>query len=221
MMGWGGIEPHLRTLAAKADPSATKVRFIPPAPQQELCDWSAGAALGVIPYENTCLNHWFCTPNKLWEYPSSGVPVIASAFPELRRPIDTAGIGMLLPSPLNERTLHDLIAGLSATDHRRMKAACRRFVETEHWEVFADRLVRAYREWLAVPTPIQHVLFWGGLRGALALALALGLPPDMPQANEIVRVTFAVVAFSVFVQGLTMGPLLRRLGEVPASMKTS
>ena len=73
------------------------------------------------------------------------------------------------------------------------------------------------RSHLRVTAPHQHVLFWGGLRGALALALALGLPSDMPQANEIVRVTFAVVAFSVFVQGLTMGPLLRRLGEVPAN----
>ena len=77
------------------------------------------------------------------------------------------------------------------------------------------------RSRLRITMPHQHVLFWGGLRGALALALALGLPPDMPQANEIVRVTFAVVAFSVFVQGLTMGPLLRRLGEVPDNMKTS
>ena len=72
------------------------------------------------------------------------------------------------------------------------------------------------RSHLRVTMPHQHVLFWGGLRGALALALALGLPAGMPQANEIVRVTFAVVAFSVFVQGLSMGPLLRRLGEVPA-----
>jgi len=69
---------------------------------------------------------------------------------------------------------------------------------------------------LRIAVKHQHVMFWGGLRGALALALALGLPPDMPHANEIVRVTFAVVAFSVFVQGLTMGPLLRWLGEVPA-----
>ena len=61
----------------------------------------------------------------------------------------------------------------------------------------------------------RHVLFWGGLRGALALALALGLPPGVPHRGEIVTVAFAVVAFSVFVQGLTMTPLLRRLGELP------
>jgi monovalent cation:H+ antiporter, CPA1 family len=60
----------------------------------------------------------------------------------------------------------------------------------------------------------QHVLFWGGLRGALALALSLSLPEDLPRRDVIVVITFAVVAFSVFVQGLTMAPLLRRLGLV-------
>jgi CPA1 family monovalent cation:H+ antiporter len=66
-----------------------------------------------------------------------------------------------------------------------------------------------------VPLRHQHVLFWGGLRGALALALALGLPVQMPQRDEVIAVTFAVVAFSILVQGLTVGPLLSRLNEIP------
>ncbi len=61
----------------------------------------------------------------------------------------------------------------------------------------------------------QHVLFWGGLRGALALALALALPTEMPGREDIITISFAVVAFSIFVQGLTMTPLLRRMGEIP------
>jgi CPA1 family monovalent cation:H+ antiporter len=61
----------------------------------------------------------------------------------------------------------------------------------------------------------QHVLFWGGLRGALALALALGIPNDLPYRREIILVTFGVVAFSIFAQGLTMTPFLRRLGQIP------
>ncbi|MCW5960523.1 MAG: cation:proton antiporter [Pyrinomonadaceae bacterium] len=60
----------------------------------------------------------------------------------------------------------------------------------------------------------QHVMFWGGLRGALALALALGIPESVPYRSEILTVTFGVVAFSVFAQGLTMTPLLRRLGQL-------
>ncbi len=66
-----------------------------------------------------------------------------------------------------------------------------------------------------VPLPYQNVLFWGGLRGALALALALGLPVNLPQREEVIAVSFAVVAFSVLVQGLSVKPLLHRLSEAP------
>lgn len=61
----------------------------------------------------------------------------------------------------------------------------------------------------------QHAMFWGGLRGALALALALGLPEDFPRRQAVLAASFAVVAFSVLVQGMTMGPLLRKVGELP------
>jgi CPA1 family monovalent cation:H+ antiporter len=60
----------------------------------------------------------------------------------------------------------------------------------------------------------QHILFWGGLRGALALALALGLPTEMAEREAIITVAFAVVAFSIFVQGISIKPLMRRLGEI-------
>ena len=62
----------------------------------------------------------------------------------------------------------------------------------------------------------QHILVWGGLRGALGLALALGLPPEIVGRQEIIAVAFAVVAFSILVQGLTITPLMRRLGEFKA-----
>lgn len=71
------------------------------------------------------------------------------------------------------------------------------------------------RSSLRVTWKHQHILFWGGLRGAVALALALGLPPTIPLREEIISISFAVVAFSVFVQGLTMVPFLRRMGEIP------
>lgn len=61
----------------------------------------------------------------------------------------------------------------------------------------------------------QHVLFWGGLRGALALALCLSLPRALPMRDEIVIATFGVVVFSVIVQGLTMPRLLLRLAFLP------
>ena len=58
----------------------------------------------------------------------------------------------------------------------------------------------------------QHVLFWGGLRGALSMALVLGLNQNFPQRETLVAATFGVVLFSLLVQGTTIGPLLKRLG---------
>ncbi|MEO7178053.1 MAG: cation:proton antiporter, partial [Allosphingosinicella sp.] len=94
--------------------------------------------------------------------------------------------------------------------------------------VLVGRLVAVYplsasfaASGLRLPASYQHVLFWGGLRGALALALALALPETVPERSEIIVVAFAVVAFSIFVQGLTMPRLIRRLGltcaEAPAN----
>lgn len=68
------------------------------------------------------------------------------------------------------------------------------------------------RSRLRVPVAEQHILFWGGLRGALALALALAVPASVAEREAILVVAFAVVAFSIFVQGLTMPLLMRQLG---------
>jgi CPA1 family monovalent cation:H+ antiporter len=63
-----------------------------------------------------------------------------------------------------------------------------------------------------VPARHQHVLVWGGLRGALALALALAIPASVPERGAIVAAAFAVVAFSIFAQGITMPWMIRALG---------
>ena len=68
------------------------------------------------------------------------------------------------------------------------------------------------RSRLSISRGYQHVLFWGGLRGALALALVLTIPGNLPGRGEIVVTAFAVVAFSIFVQGTTMPLLVRKLG---------
>ncbi|MGB9332742.1 MAG: sodium:proton antiporter [Steroidobacteraceae bacterium] len=68
-----------------------------------------------------------------------------------------------------------------------------------------------------VGAPQQHALLWGGLRGALGLALVLSIPASFPWRRPIVVVTFAVVAFSIIIQGLTCRPLLRRACRTDAA----
>ena len=65
---------------------------------------------------------------------------------------------------------------------------------------------------LKIDIRYQHILVWGGLRGALALALALAVPDSVPEKSAIIVAAFAVVAFSIFAQGLTMPVLIKTLG---------
>ncbi|MGO4514992.1 cation:proton antiporter [Terriglobus sp. 2YAB30_2] len=56
------------------------------------------------------------------------------------------------------------------------------------------------------------ILTWGGLRGALAVALALSLPQEPAgERNLLLAATYITVVFSILVQGLTISPLLRRM----------
>ncbi|MGD8632470.1 MAG: Na+/H+ antiporter [Anaerolineales bacterium] len=65
----------------------------------------------------------------------------------------------------------------------------------------------------AIPDRWRHVLFWGGLRGAIALALALSIPADFgPERQILIEMTYGVVLFSLVVQGMSMNTVLKRLG---------
>ena len=63
-----------------------------------------------------------------------------------------------------------------------------------------------------IPFRWQHVLVAGGIRGALALALALSLGRTFPYREQILAMTFGVVAFTIVGQGLAIRPLLSILG---------
>lgn len=72
-----------------------------------------------------------------------------------------------------------------------------------------------------LPIAWRHLLFWGGLRGSISMALALSLPATLPAREGIVIATFGVVLFTLIVQGLTIEPLVRLLKIKPTKDKLS
>lgn len=68
-----------------------------------------------------------------------------------------------------------------------------------------------------LPTAWLHVIFWGGLRGAVAVALALSLPSDVPQRDVLQGLVFGVVLFTLLVQGTTASRLLHLVGVTRGS----
>jgi CPA1 family monovalent cation:H+ antiporter len=66
--------------------------------------------------------------------------------------------------------------------------------------------------------PKQIILWWSGLRGSVAIALALSIPTTLPERETLVAAVFGVVLFTLLVQGLTIKPLLQwlnLLGDQP------
>jgi CPA1 family monovalent cation:H+ antiporter len=68
---------------------------------------------------------------------------------------------------------------------------------------------RSARSW-----PETTVISWAGMRGAVSLAAALALPQDFPDRDLVVFLAFAVIVATLIGQGLTLPPLIRRLGVV-------
>ncbi|HET9033130.1 MAG TPA: sodium:proton antiporter [Dokdonella sp.] len=66
----------------------------------------------------------------------------------------------------------------------------------------------------ALPTGAWQVLTWGGLRGGISVALALSLPLG-PERNVVLALTYAVVVFSILVQGLSIGKVVRHAARGP------
>ncbi|GHO92527.1 hypothetical protein KSF_025750 [Reticulibacter mediterranei] len=60
----------------------------------------------------------------------------------------------------------------------------------------------------------RFVIFWSGLRGALSLALVLALPLEIPERDTLIFATYAVVLFTLLVQGFSLRLLLKRLPSV-------
>nr|WP_250808129.1 sodium:proton antiporter [Neorhizobium tomejilense] len=63
-----------------------------------------------------------------------------------------------------------------------------------------------------------RIMTWGGVRGGVSVALALSLPYTESKPL-IMMATYVVVVFSIIVQGLTIGPLVKRISHEPGGMK--
>jgi CPA1 family monovalent cation:H+ antiporter len=66
-------------------------------------------------------------------------------------------------------------------------------------------IMRRFREF---SPKVVTILTWGGLRGGISVALALSLPPGKNR-ELILAITYIIVVFSIIVQGLTIGKLVK------------
>lgn len=144
LLGDGQLWHSLQRLVAQRG-LQEQVHLHPAVAQAELLAVTAAADAGVIPYQGICLNNYYCTPNKLFEFVAAGLPILASDLPELRRLVEDQQIGRVadLGTPA---TIATAIADFFA-DEQRLQRWRDNLLEVRRelsWEREGERLKRIY-----------------------------------------------------------------------------
>ncbi len=149
-LGFGDRE----TLDALADEPrfGGRLHVLEAVPPSELLGWVAGADVDIIALQHSTLNHYLCTPNKLWESLAVGVPVVVSDFPVMRKIVldDPGGPLGAVCDPSDPASVAEAARSLLECSHEErvaMRARCLRAAHDRwNWESESARLIELYAD---------------------------------------------------------------------------
>ena len=145
----GEFSPRIVGDSLKALPGWVSIRYHGQVSREEVANLLSNARAGLVLF-HPLPNHVDAQPNKMFEYMSAGLPVIASDFPLWRRIIDGEGCGLLV-DPLNPKAIAEAIRWV--LDHpaeaeamgRRGRQAVKR---TYNWDAEATKIIDLYEKLL-------------------------------------------------------------------------
>lgn len=148
-LGDGPLKGQLKDHVAK-EGLADRVRFISKVDPSVLLDYTASADIGVTLLEDTCLNHRFALPNKLFEYLMAGLPVLASDLPEIRKVVNRFEVGELVHPSIPDSVATGLMKLVADAELRNSyKQNIPAVFETFSWEQASQEYVSRYKELLS------------------------------------------------------------------------
>jgi len=108
ILGDGPVKSGLLNYA-RANRLEDRVYFHAAVPQDRLPYYTEAADGGIIPYQGFCLNNYYCTPNKLFEFISAALPILATDLPEIAKFVQSNKIGIVgnMESPIKIAALID------------------------------------------------------------------------------------------------------------------
>lgn len=114
-----------------------------------LLNYTKDADLGIHPIPNTCLNNYYCTPNKIMEYIMAGVPVLASDFPEIRKILLDKKIGDVFNyADINDisNKINKLLSIENLELYSMMKKDCYYVKQNKYnWRIEKNKLIDIYK----------------------------------------------------------------------------
>lgn len=125
----------------------SRVALVGRVPADRVPAYMALGHVGVVIYQNTCRNNYYCAPNKLYDYCAVDVPVVGSDFSGVRSVVESFGVGELF-DPTDPRAIAAAIERLLAdpATYAARKEAASRLREHLNWEQQEAKLLRLYAE---------------------------------------------------------------------------
>jgi glycosyltransferase involved in cell wall biosynthesis len=159
LLGEGELQGKLERLAARNGLS-DRVLFAKFVPYAEVPALIRSADIGIVPYEHYGLNHYLCSPSKLFHYIAAGLPVVCSDFPFLRRIVLGEGIGVVF-DPADPGSIAQAIRSLTASEAgERARARLRSLGDRYSWEREEQKLLGVYATLQDSAIPPRRELAW-------------------------------------------------------------
>lgn len=139
-MGMGGLENEIKEMAARHD----NIHYHPMIKSDQLPEISSSADYGIFFAPNASKNHWFCLPNKIFEYVTSGLPVIVSPLFEVEKLVNGEKLGFVA-NDFSPDALFELIKGINHKPTNEMRNYIREIHRTKlNWQIEEKTLYEVY-----------------------------------------------------------------------------
>ncbi|MBM7661614.1 glycosyltransferase involved in cell wall biosynthesis [Bacillus mesophilus] len=141
-MGMG----HLKDFVKNEAQLNKNIHFLDAVPPSEVLDYTVSADIGVSLIENSCLNYYYSLPNKVFEYIMSGLPVIVSDLPEMKRIVEENNCGVAVE--ISTEGFKESISNLLEEDLNAYKKNSLAAAKKYNWEIQEQVLLNLYRDLL-------------------------------------------------------------------------
>lgn len=138
-MGFGELSALIQQYASKHG----NIHIRAAVPVDQILKYTSSADVGCVLFENTCLNYYYCLPNKFFEYMASGLPVIASDFPDLKGFVHRYDSGWTLAP--ESQPLLEWVNSVTRPEIEAKIPGALRCSRENTWEEEAKRLVEAFK----------------------------------------------------------------------------
>ncbi len=143
-LGGGPLKSQLQTEVSKLN-LEDRVHFLDSVPNERLLSFTKDATIGVSLLEDSCLNHRFALPNKLFEYLNASLPVLVSELPEMSKIVENYDIGRTVDSKSSHaiaRAINSMLANPAQLNQMSLNTS--KFRSEMNWEDSANKFRKAY-----------------------------------------------------------------------------